>query len=124
MDNRELYLKFIEIASYNPFDAYIELKAFKKQYKKSQFYKKTWMPIQSAYKMFLQMMPHQVLAKIKDLTDIESLTTKIEEVINGIDEDAINRFIDKLSNVFNIDKLQDEKGDLKILLNQIKDLVK
>jgi hypothetical protein len=124
MNNHDLYLKFIEIASYNPFDAYVELKKFKKDYKKSEFYKETRLRIDKAYKMFLGAMPGQLLAKIKEFTDTESLVTKIEDLINGIDEDAINGLFEKLSNVFNIDKLQDEKGDLKILLNQIKDLVK
>jgi ribosome-associated toxin RatA of RatAB toxin-antitoxin module len=74
--------------------------------------------------MFLGAMPGQLLAKIKEFTDTESLITKIEDLINGIDEDAINGLFEKLSNVFNIDKLQDEKGELKLLLNQTKDLVK
>jgi hypothetical protein len=123
MNNSELYLKFIEIASYNPFDAYIKLKEFKKEYKKSEFYKATRMSWRRAYKLFLQMMPSQLLAKLKEFTDVDMLATKLTDLINSVDEDAINGFFEKLTNIFNLEKLQDEKGDLKILLNQVKDLV-
>ena len=123
MTNYELYLKFVEIASNNTFDAYIKLKQLKKEYKKSEFYKATKMPLFAAYKMFLQNFATTSLLKIKDLTDTDTIAAKITDIINSIDEDAINRLIDRLSNVFDINKLQDEKGDLKILLNQIKNLV-
>lgn len=124
MNNHDLYLKFIEIASYNPFDAYAQLKAFNKDYKKSDFYKASKMPIHKAYKLFLEMLPSQLYFKISTFTDVESLAAKLTDVINGIDEEAISKLLDRLTNIFNIDKLQDEKGDLKILLNQVKDLVK
>lgn len=124
MNNYDLYLKFIEIASYNPFDAYVELKKFKKEYKKSEFYKETGLRIDKAYKMFLGAIPGQLLAKIKEFTDVESLAAKLTDVINNIDEDTVNNLFTKLTSSFNLEQLQDEKGDLKILLNQIKDLVK
>ena len=114
----------MEIASHNPFDAYTQLKAFRKQYKQSEFYKANKISLQSAYKMFLTMLPGQLYSKIDNFTDVEKWAAKITAVINGIDEDAINGLMNRLTNTFNLDELQDEKGDLKILLNQIKDLVK
>ena len=123
MNNYDLYLKFIDIASHNTFDAYIALKEFKKEYKKSEFYKKTHMPISCAYKMFLQQLPGKLFFKLQELTDIESLSTKLTEVINGIDEDTVNNLIDKLTSVFNMEQLQDEKGELKLALNNLKDLI-
>ena len=124
MSNQELYLKFIEIASLNPFDAYLQLKAFNKTYKKSTFYKQTKISINKAYKLFLNMTPVKLIATLQDLTDADRLGLKISDVLNSIDEDAINNVFERFVNVFDINKLQDEKGDLKILLNQIKDLVK
>ena len=123
MTNYELYLEFIKIASSNPFDAYMQLKELNKKYKKSQFYKATKMRINKAYQMFLQMSPVQLVEKIKDFANVETWSDKITELINGIDEEAINKLVDRLTSVFDIEKLQDEKGDLKILLNQVKDLV-
>lgn len=123
MTNYELYLHFVEIMSHNVFDAYIKLKQFKKEYKKSIFYKTTKMPLFAAYNMFKQNFMTDLMTKIRDLTDTETLAMKLTDVINSIDEDSINNLINKLSNVFDMEKLQDEKGDLKILLNQIKDLV-
>ena len=124
MDNRELYLKFIEVASYNPFDAYVQLKAYNKEYKKSDFYKQTKMPLLKAYKMFLTMLPSQLYFKLSELTDTEMLAAKITSLIDSIDENSVDNLLNKITNIFNIEKLQDEKGDLKILLNQVKDLVK
>ena len=69
------------------------------------------------------MSPIQVIGKIHELTDVDALSQKITDVINGIDEEAINSFVNKITNVFDIEKLQDEKGELKLLLNQVKDLV-
>ena len=114
----------MEIASYNPFDAYTQLKAFRKEYKKSEFYKANKLSLQSAYKMFLTMLPSQLYFKISEFTDVEKWSAKLTAVINGIDEDTINGLVERLTNMFNLEKLQDEKGDLKILLNQVKDLVK
>ena len=124
MNNYDLYLKFIEISSLNPFDAYIQLKDLQKAYKKSEFYKQTKLSIKKAYSLFLKMMPVQLVAKLHELTDIDRLGIKISDLLNSIDEDAINNVFDKFVNMFDINKLQEEKGDLKILLNQFKDLVK
>lgn len=122
MNNYDLYFKFVTISSLNPFDAYLELKNFKKEYKQTDFYKKTKMSINRAYKMFLTTVPIQLAAKITELTDVSTLSTKISDVLNSVDEDAINNVFDKFVNAFDINKLQDEKGDLKILLNQLKNL--
>lgn len=124
MNNYDLYLKFIEISSLNPFDAYIQLKDLQKTYKKSEFYKQTKFSIKKAYALFLKMMPVQLVAKLHELTDTDRLGIKISDLLNSIDEDAINNVFDKFVNMFDINRLQEEKGDLKILLNQFKDLVK
>jgi hypothetical protein len=124
MNNYDLYLKFIEIAAMNSFDSYIALKQFKKEYKKSEFYKQTHMPISVAYKMFLQQLPGQLFFKLQELTDVHSWAAKLTEVLNNIDEDAINNLIDKFTSMINMEALQDEKGELKIALNNLKDLIK
>ena len=87
MNNYELYLKFIEIASQNPFDAYTQLKVLNKEYKQSEFYKANKMSIDKAYKMFLNMLPGQLYFKISSLTDVDKWAAKITEAINGIDEE-------------------------------------
>ena len=124
MNNYDLYLKFIEISSLNPFDAYIQLKDLQKTYKKSEFYKQTKLSIKKAYALFLKMIPVQLVVKLHELTDTDRLGIKISDLLNSIDEDAINNVFDKFVNMFDINKLQEEKGDLKVLLNQFKDLVK
>ena len=123
MTNYELYLKFIEIASHNPLDAYLELKNLRAEYKKSDFYKSTKLPLQTAYKLCVQGSLTQIAAKLSTFGDVDAISRRITDVINGIDEDAINNLVEKLMSVFDVSKLQEEKGDLKVLLNQFKDLV-
>jgi hypothetical protein len=123
MTNYELNLEFIKIASKNPFDAYLDLKKMNKIYKQSEFYKETKMSIDKAYKLFLSMSPAQLVAKLQEFTDIELLSAKLTDVLNGIDEESVNNLLNKLTGIFDIEKLQDEKGELKLLLNQIKNLV-
>ena len=55
MNNTELLTQFHVIAGKsNIFDICCELKKFNKQYKKSEFYKQTKLPINSAYKIFVE----------------------------------------------------------------------
>ena len=123
MNNCDLYLKFIEISSLNPLDAYIALKDLQKDYKKSEFYKKTKLSLKKTYAMFLRTVPVQLAAKLIDFVDTDKLGMKISDLLNSIDEDAIDNVFDKFVNAFDMNKLQEEKGDLKLLLNQFKNLV-
>lgn len=120
MNNYELYLKFIEIASYNTFDAYCKLKEFKKEYKHSEFYRQTKMSLKQAYQMFSGSIFNQLYFKIKDLTDVSTWAIKLNQLMDEIDEDSLSRFVEKITQYFNLDNLNLEKGDLQNLINQLK----
>ena len=124
MTNYELYMKFVEISSQNPFDTYLTLKSFNKDYKQTEFYKTTKLSLKKAYQIFLKAVPMQAIVRLIELTNVDNLALKISDLLNSIDEDSVNNLVDKFTTVFDINKLQEEKGDLKILLNQLKDLVK
>ena len=123
MNNHELYLKFIEIASHNPFDAYCKLKELKKEYKKSDFYKTTHMPLYKAYEYANKHFFIQVYFKIQEVMDINSWSSKINSFLDDLDENAMQGLIEKISKTFNLDNLDFEKGELRDLLNQMKSLV-
>lgn len=120
MDNKELYNKFYEIASLNIFDAVIELKKFKKEYKKSDFYKSTKLSLIRAYEIFNKSGINEFLYTLRTLTDTDKIINKLTDILNGIESDTIQDFFDKIVEVLNIDELNEHKGELTGLLNQLK----
>lgn len=122
MNNHDLYLKFIEIASYNPFDAYCQLRAFKKEYKKSDFYKTTRMPIDKAYEYVSKTIFVQLYMKLQEITDVDSWVAKINRFIDDLDEDTIQNLLNKITTHLNLNNLDFEKGELRSLLNEMKSL--
>lgn len=123
MNNYELHLKFMEIAAYNIFDSYSKLKEFKKEYKQSDFYKSTHMPIQKAYKLFNQTLFTQLYFKLKELIDPTLWSYKLNQVMEDIDDDSLNNFMSKITAYFNLNNLMDEKGELQSLIQQIKNII-
>lgn len=122
MNNQELYLKFIEIASCNPFDAYCKLKDFKKEYKKSDFYKATHMPLNKAYEYASKTIFVQLYTKLQEITDVSSWVDKINDFIEDLDGDTIQGLMDKISSSFNFANLDMEKGELRNFLDELKSL--
>ena len=120
MDNKELYNKFYEISLLNVFDGFIALKQLKKEYKKSDFYKTTKLPLLKAYEIFNKSSINEFLNTIKTLSDTDKMIAKLTDVINGIESDTIQEFFDKIVNTLNIEELNEHKGELTGLLNQLK----
>lgn len=122
MGNYDLYLKFIEIAAHNPFDAYCQLKDLNKTYKKSDFYKRTHMPIKRAYEFAMQSMFTQLYFTLRELTNVSSWVAKFSAFVDDLDEDQLGALINKITSSFGANDLQIEKGELQDLLNQMKSL--
>ena len=121
MSNKELLIHFMAISqNSNIFDICCELKKFKKQYKTSDFYKITKMPIDTAYKMYISTKGFMLYNKLDNWLEPEFLSDKINEVINGIDEEKLQNLMNKITQVFNLDNLDNEKGELKQLINNLK----
>lgn len=105
MNNLELEKKIKEIIEEDNFFNMIE-KAyiFDKEYKTSNFYKLTKMPITDVIKS----------AKQFYLVDVKTLTNKLQSVINGLTLDNLFSLADKFSNVLEQDNIN--------VMNQIKEL--
>jgi hypothetical protein len=123
MNNYELYLKLIEIASYNPLDGYCMLRNFDKEYKRSDLYKTTKMSLQNAYSYVLSSMWTQLYFKLQEVTDITSWVAKFNNFIDDLDEDKVQSLLNKITSSLNVNTLEFEKGELQNLLNQMKSLV-
>lgn len=91
MNNIELEQKvkaIIEIP--NMFDMIIAAKKFEKEYKTSDFYKTTHMPI------------YEVVNNAKKfyLINVPTIKAKAQEIINGLDYTTVNQMIDNFGKVF------------------------
>ena len=121
MNNQELLIKFMTIANHNNiFDICCELKQFKKEYKTSDFYKTTKMPLNAAYKLFIETRGFMLYNKLNNWLEPEFLGDKINEIIDSISEEKLQDFMVRITQTFNLDNLDIEKGELKELINNLK----
>ena len=110
MDNQELELKIKEIlAIENFFDMMEALKAFEKEYKGTDFYKLTKMPLYEVIKesrtwYFLQ---------------LKDLQSKVQNFIDGLDFSKINTIINRIGETYSV-----ENSDIMSLIKEFGEIVK
>lgn len=118
MNNIELELKFKEILSKsNTLDSMIELKKIKKEYKKSDFYKETKLPINKAFKLYNSIKVAAIIEKIKYYTVTTNIIDELNFILENIDEEQINAILNKLSNIIKTDGIRQYK-EIGALLNK------
>lgn len=113
MDNIELEQHIKEIIDMgNMFDMIIAAKNFEKDYKTSDFYKATKMPLAEVIKD----------AKVFYLVDASAIKDKLQKIIDGIDMSHLNGLFDQVGKVYaqeNADTMQMLDG-----LSDFKDIIK
>ena len=110
MNNQELELKVKEILNNkNFFDMVEAVVAFEKEYKGTEFYKKTKMPLMEVIKN----------AKMWYSLQLEDIGRKVQDFINGIDLGNLTNLVDQIGDVFG----QENEETLNIL-REFKDIVK
>ena len=110
MNNQELELKVKEILNNkNFFDMVEAVVAFEKEYKGTDFYKKTKMPLMEVIKN----------AKMWYSLQLEDIGRKVQDFINGIDLGNLTNLVDQIGDVFG----QENEETLNIL-REFKDIVK
>jgi hypothetical protein len=110
MNNQELELKVKELLEIeNFFDMIIAVKDFEKEYKGSDFFKATKMPLVDVIKN----------AKVWYLSNFNELKDKIQSLINRIDLSTINNLMNQVSEIFQI-----ENQETFDLIQDFKDIVK
>lgn len=91
MDNVELETKVLEIIKEdNYFEMIIKAAAFEKEYKTSDFYKKTKKPLEEVIKE----------SKIYYALQLKDLTYYLQEVINNLSLEKVNQILDQMGNMF------------------------
>lgn len=109
MTNIELEQKVKEIiAEENMFDMIEKALSFEKEYKQTNFYKTTKMPIVS------------VIEKAKMFyfkINFDGLFNQLQEKINSLDLENINGLMDQMANVF-----ANENNEIYNMINEVKDI--
>jgi hypothetical protein len=110
MNNQELELKVKELLAIdNFFDMIIAVKDFEKEYKNSDFFKVTKMPLIDVIKY----------AKMWYVINLNSVTAQIQNIINSLDFGNISGILDQLGDVY-----AKENADTLSILSSFKDIVK
>lgn len=108
MNNTKLENKLKEIISIeNYFDYTLAVKAFEKQYKKSDFFKATRKPLK------------QVLseARFHYLMNLDGVKEKLQGVINGLSIENLQDLVNKIAHLFETENL-----DILNMMEQVKDI--
>ena len=107
MNNQELELKIKEIIEMpNMFDMIIAAKDFEKDYKTSDFYKATKISLMEIIKD----------AKVFYGINMESIKTKLQTIISGLDISNLNALFDQVGEVF-----AKENAETMEMLGELKD---
>lgn len=110
MNNQELELKVKEILSIeNFFDMIEAVFAFEKEYKTTEFYKKTKMSLVEVIKE----------SKIWYALQLKDIGSKIQSLINDLDLSNLNNVLEQLGNVYG----QENEETLNII-KEFKEIVK
>lgn len=108
MNNQELELKVKELLEIeNFFDMMIAVKDFEKDYKGSDFYKNTRMPLLEVIKN----------SKMWYVMSLDNITNYLQKIINNLNLDNISAILDRITDVF-----QEENAEILEMANLYKDL--
>lgn len=108
MDNTELNNKLKELlTTKNYFDYSLSVKDFEKEYKESDFYKKTKKPLKEV--LFESRLHYFFL--------LEGVEKRIQEIINSLNLENVESLMDNISSMF-----EQENGEILKAANTFKDL--
>ena len=107
MNNQELELKIKEIINMpNMFDMIIAAQNFEKEYKQSDFYKATKMPLKEIIK----------IAKTYYIFSYQNMIERMQSLINDLDFNKVNSLLDQFSSMF-----EQENDETMTMINELKE---
>lgn len=121
MDNKQLVELFNSIiTNKNSFDRLLQLKSIKKEYKKSEFYKKTHLSLLKAYEWFVKDSLSTEAMTIKRFTDSQYLGEFLTDLLDNIAPDAVETFVDRIINALNTTELINASTELGEQIQSLK----
>lgn len=107
MENNELLLKLKQIDNItNELDRIIALRKFDKEYKKTKFYKATRMSLKQLQATLIYFKLQKFADDVVNKLSIDNLSDTINDVLEGIDTGALNKFFDAIIDVINPQQLK------------------
>lgn len=120
MNSTELMNLFMEAQSKdNSIERFLFLHSKNKEYKKSDFYKKTKINIFKAYVMVVTDNGITLLNRVTQLSTPTKLGTFIQDTIENIESSAIEEFIDKIVEAFNVNEMLGATQEIKEQINNL-----
>ena len=108
MENSQLLLKLAEINNItNELDRIIALRKFDKDYKKTQFYKETKMPLKELHATLTYFKAEKFINEAINKLSIDNLSDTINDVLENIDTGTLNNFFNMLIDYLNPQHLKD-----------------
>ena len=107
MNNQELELKIKEIVNMpNMFEMIMAAQNFEKEYKQSDFYKTTKIPLKEIIKN----------AKLYYIFSYQNMIERIQSLINDLDFNKVNSLLDQFSSMF-----EQENDETMNMINELKE---
>ena len=120
MNNIELYENFSRILSLeNEFDKFLELKSLQKKYKKSVFYKKTHLSLWREYEWFAKNIIFTKIVHVRNLLTPEKVGEYITNTMDNITPDALEGFLEKITEVLDINQIADSAQELGDMIQSL-----
>ena len=109
MNNQELELRVKEILhESNFFDMILKVKEFEKEYKNSEFYRATKLPLIEVIKN----------AKMWYLVQLDGIINKLQNIINQLDLTKVSEVIEQLGEIYS-----QENAEIMEIANSFKEII-
>ena len=120
MNNIELYGRFSAIERKNCFDQVQDLRKFAKEYKMSDFYKATKMPLKKAYSLFLTSTGSSVAAKLDVIMDKDYIVEYLKALFDeGKIQEAMEQVVSKMMSDYNPEELAELKEQTRSIMERL-----
>lgn len=120
MNNLQLKELFDSILSLpTSFDRILKLQQIKKQYRASDFFKQTHMPIYKAYELFIKDSIATELMLIKRFANADYVGEYITDTLDHIAPDTIQDFAERIVDAFNTNELLAASAEIGAQLKKL-----
>lgn len=123
----ELQLFLDDLSELSFLSAILEINKKEKQYKNSEFFKQTRIPLLSLYEKYLQYVTlskdriEEIALAIESL-DLNRFSDKLAElVLKTLDKETIQKRIEEFSKDFNLEELLEQNEELEEIVNKLKE---
>ena len=120
MNNKELVQMFAEIAKIpNTFDRYVQLKNKKKEYKKSEFYKATHMPMLKAYQWMVADSVSAFVMRLQSEKSAMEIGDYISDILDNITPESVENLTQSITSFLDISNMVQSTNELGAMVSNL-----